>query len=212
MRHADAGDADPRCWPDDRDRPLTDAGRREHARVAARARETAAITARTFGDRPAPEPTDLLGDRAHPASILVGLSRVTADTLLCVGHEPTLSGLIAVRTSRDGNARVAMAKSGVALRECADRAGRGPGRAADASAAGRDRPPRRRGGGPARPGRAVAGRVHGGAAPRISAAPRSRARSTWTCSPPSAGATRRRRRWPRGMAPRRGAPGSSATT
>jgi len=34
MRHADAGDADPRCWPDDRDRPLTDAGRREHARVA----------------------------------------------------------------------------------------------------------------------------------------------------------------------------------
>ncbi len=145
MRHADAGDADPRRWPDDRDRPLTDAGRREHARVAealrrmglrfdriltsplARARETAAITARTFGDRPAPEPTDLLGDRAEPASILVGLSRVTADTLLCVGHEPTLSGLIAVLTSRDGSARVAMAKSGVALLECADPPAAGQG-------------------------------------------------------------------------------------
>jgi phosphohistidine phosphatase SixA len=138
MRHADAGDADPRRWPDDRDRPLTDPGRREHARVAealrrmglrfdriltsplARARETAAITARAFGDRPVPEPTDRLGDRADPASILVALSQVKADTLLCVGHEPTLSGLIAMLTSRDGSARVAMAKSGVAVIECAD--------------------------------------------------------------------------------------------
>ncbi|HKA61731.1 MAG TPA: methyltransferase [Methylomirabilota bacterium] len=138
MRHADAGEADPRRWPDDRDRPLTDAGRREHARVAealrrlglrfdriltsplARARETADITARIFGDRPTPEPTDLLGDRADPATIVAALSRVKAETLLCVGHEPTLSGLVAALISGDGTARVAMAKSGVAVIECGD--------------------------------------------------------------------------------------------
>lgn len=138
MRHADAGEADPRRWPDDRDRPLTDAGRREHARVAealrrmglrfdriltsplVRARETADITARPFGDRPAPEPTNLLGDRADPATILAGLSRVKAGTLLCVGHEPTLSGLVAALISRDGSGRIEMAKGGVALIECPD--------------------------------------------------------------------------------------------
>ena len=138
MRHADAGEADPRRWPDDRDRPLTDAGRRQHARVAealrrmglrfdriltsplARARETADITARVFGDHPAAEPTDLLGDGAVPATILAGLSRVKAATLLCVGHEPTLSGLVAALISRDGSGRVEMAKSGVALIDCPD--------------------------------------------------------------------------------------------
>ena len=72
MRHGEAGEADSRRWPDDRQRPLTDAGRREHARMAealrrmdvrfdrmlssplARARETAEITARVYG---APHPS-----------------------------------------------------------------------------------------------------------------------------------------------------------
>jgi phosphohistidine phosphatase SixA len=34
MRHAEAGEADPVRWPDDRPRPLTEAGPREHGLVA----------------------------------------------------------------------------------------------------------------------------------------------------------------------------------
>jgi phosphohistidine phosphatase SixA len=137
MRHAAAGEADSGRWPDDRQRPLTDAGRREHARVAealrlmgwgfdriltsplARARETADITARVYGGAPAPELTDLLGDRAEPASTLAGLARVKAETLLCVGHEPNLSRLAALLVSHAGRARIEMRKSGVAAIECA---------------------------------------------------------------------------------------------
>jgi phosphohistidine phosphatase len=137
MRHAEAGEADLRRWPDDGQRPLTDAGRREHAGVAtalrgmgvrfdrlltsplARARETAEITARAYGGTPAPEPTDLLGEGAEPASTLAGLAAVEAEALLCVGHEPTLSRLAALLIARDGTARVEMAKSGVVVIECA---------------------------------------------------------------------------------------------
>ena len=137
MRHAEAGDADPGRWPDDRLRPLTDAGRREHARVAealrrmgvgfdriltsplVRARETAQITARVYGGAPVPESTELLGDRAQPASVLAGLAAIEAATVLCVGHEPTLSHLAALLIGRDGGARLEMRKSGVAVIECA---------------------------------------------------------------------------------------------
>jgi len=136
MRHAEAGAADPVRWPDDRARPLTDAGRREHAQVAealrrmglrfdriltsplVRARETADITARVYGSGPAPEPTELLGDRADLAAIVDLLAGVRAETLLCVGHEPTLSRVVALLMSRDAGARVEMAKSGVAVLEC----------------------------------------------------------------------------------------------
>lgn len=135
MRHGEAGEADSRRWPDDRQRPLTDAGRREHARVAealrrmgvrfdrllssplGRARETAEITARAYG-APAPELTELLGDNAEPAATLAGLARLDVPALLCVGHEPTLSRLAGLLTSRYGSARVEMAKSGVVAIEC----------------------------------------------------------------------------------------------
>ena len=145
MRHGEAGEADPRRWPDDRLRPLTDAGRREHARVAealrrmgmrfdrllssplVRARETAEITARVYEGAPVPEMTELLGDRAEPAATLAGLAAVEASALLCVGHEPTLSRLAALLTSRDGSARVEMAKSGVAVIECVGPVGPGRG-------------------------------------------------------------------------------------
>jgi phosphohistidine phosphatase SixA len=145
MRHADAGDADPARWPGDRERPLTDAGRREHARVAAalrrmgvafdriltsplaRARETADITSRAYGGVPAPEPSELLGDRAEPARTLAGLAAVEAERLLCVGHEPTLSRLAGLLLSRDGSARVEMRKSGVAVIDCPGPVGSGHG-------------------------------------------------------------------------------------
>ena len=145
MRHGEAGDADPARWSDDRDRPLTDEGRREHAQVAAglrrtgvgfdriltsplaRARETALITARAYGGDPAPEETELLGDRAEPARIVAALAGVEAASLLCVGHEPTLSRLAATLISRDGSARVEMRKSGVAVIDFAGPVGAGRG-------------------------------------------------------------------------------------
>ncbi|HET8533118.1 MAG TPA: methyltransferase [Methylomirabilota bacterium] len=145
MRHADAGDADPARWPGDRERPLTDAGRREHARVAAalhrmgvvfdriltsplaRARETADITSRAYGGVPEPESSELLGDRAEPARTLAGLAAVEAQRLLCVGHEPTLSRLAGLLISRDGSARVEMRKSGIAVIDCPGSVGSGHG-------------------------------------------------------------------------------------
>jgi phosphohistidine phosphatase len=145
MRHADAGAADPRRWPDDRDRPLTDAGRREHAAVAealrrmgvrfdrlltsplVRARETAEITAGIYGGAPAPEPTDLLAVEVAPRAMLAGLAAMETETLLCVGHEPALSGLIALLIARDGGASVDMEKSGVALIDCSGPAAPGRG-------------------------------------------------------------------------------------
>jgi phosphohistidine phosphatase SixA len=92
-----------------------------------RARETAEITARIYSASP-PELTELLGDNAEPGTTLAGLARVGAGVLLCVGHEPTLSRLVALLTSRDGSTRIEMAKSGVAVIECEGPVAPGRGR------------------------------------------------------------------------------------
>jgi phosphohistidine phosphatase len=133
MRHAHAGEADPGRWPDDRQRPLSDKGRRKHAVVAdalrrmgvrfdrllssplVRARQTADITAAVYGGGPAVEETPALGDRATLPDLLAVLVRLPADAaVLCVGHEPFLSEAEAALISRDGRARIEMRKSGVA--------------------------------------------------------------------------------------------------
>ena len=136
MRHAEAGDADARRWPDDGDRPLTDEGERAHAMVAGtlarmgvrfdrlltsplvRARRTAEITAAVYGGAPAPEETPALGDRASLPGLLAALARLPGDAaVLAVGHEPFLSAAVGALVSRDGAARVVMPKSGVAAIE-----------------------------------------------------------------------------------------------
>lgn len=133
MRHADAGEADPRRWPDDRQRPLSDKGRRKHAVVAdalrrmgvrfdrllssplVRARQTADITAAVYGGGPAIEETSALGDQATLAALLAVLARLPQDAaVLCVGHEPFLSDAEAALIFGDGRARIEMRKSGVA--------------------------------------------------------------------------------------------------
>lgn len=133
MRHAEAGEADTRRWPDDRERPLSEVGHREHALVAAalarmgvrfdrlltsplvRARQTAEITAAAYGGRPAPEETATLGDEATLGEFLAVLARLPTDAVVVgVGHEPFLSAATAALISRDGSARVVMKKSGVA--------------------------------------------------------------------------------------------------
>lgn len=133
MRHAHAGEADPHRWPDDRQRPLSDKGRRKHAVVAGalrrmgvrfdrllssplvRARQTADITAAAYGGAPAIEETAALGDLATLPDLLAALARLPADAaVLCVGHEPFLSEAEAALISRAGPARIEMRKSGVA--------------------------------------------------------------------------------------------------
>jgi phosphohistidine phosphatase len=133
MRHAHAGEADPRRWPDDRQRPLSDKGRRKHAVVAdalrrmgvrfdrllssplVRARQTADITAAAYGGTPAIEETPALGDLATLPDLLATLARLPADAaVLCVGHEPFLSEAEAALISRGGPVRIEMRKSGVA--------------------------------------------------------------------------------------------------
>lgn len=131
IRHADAGDADPQRYPDDRARPLTELGRRTHRAVAAalarmklrptrlytspllRAQQTAAITHEVLGGA-APETLDALSDDFSAARLLDVLAQEPPDALVaCVGHEPSLSGFSALLLHSQGAVRIAMPKSGV---------------------------------------------------------------------------------------------------
>jgi phosphohistidine phosphatase len=131
IRHADAGDADPHRYPDDRARPLTDHGRRVHHAVAMtlarmdlrptrlytspllRARETAAITSEVLGG-PTPELLDALSDHFSTARLLEVLAQQRDDAIVaCVGHEPSLSSFAALLLHPQGAVRIAMPKSGV---------------------------------------------------------------------------------------------------
>jgi phosphohistidine phosphatase len=131
IRHADAEDADPGRYPDDRTRPLTDRGRRVHRAVATalarmglrptrlytspllRARETAAITSEVLGG-PTPELLDALSDQFSESRLLEVLGQQPDHALVaCVGHEPSLSGFAALLLHAHGAVRIAMPKSGV---------------------------------------------------------------------------------------------------
>jgi phosphohistidine phosphatase len=132
MRHADAGDADSRRWPDDRLRPLSARGQDEHRRLAGvlrrmgvtfdrlvsspllRARETAAIVAAAYEWRGATAETESLADTARPADLLREAARwPDGETVLCVGHEPHLSSTAAYVLSGNGAAEIEMRKSGM---------------------------------------------------------------------------------------------------
>jgi phosphohistidine phosphatase len=131
IRHADAGDADPQRYPDDRLRPLTDGGRRTHRAVATalarmtlrptrlytspllRAQQTAAITHEVLGGA-APETLQALSDDFSATRLLDALAQQPDDALVaCVGHEPSLSGFSALMLHPQGAVRIAMPKSGV---------------------------------------------------------------------------------------------------
>ncbi len=145
MRHADAGEADPDRWPDDRRRPLTDAGRAEHRRTAAalrqmgirfdriltsplvRARETAEITADIYGGGAPIESEEALGDRGTVAAIMGALARTMAAAVLCVGHELLLSRVAARLIGADDRARIRLEKSGIIVVDCDGAPGDGRG-------------------------------------------------------------------------------------
>lgn len=137
MRHADAGHPDRDRWPDDRDRPLTDRGRREHRRVVAslhgggvildrllssplrRAVETADIVAAVYSRPDSAEIVEALGEGATVAGLVAHLARLPADqVVLCVGHEPTLSSLARLLVRRTGDVPPGLERSGVLAIEC----------------------------------------------------------------------------------------------
>jgi phosphohistidine phosphatase len=132
VRHADAGERDPAQWPDDTLRPLTDKGRRVHARVAKalresglipelvltspwlRAAQTAEILAQGLGlAKPVPCPP-LAGDPDLAAlDAMIGPRKGKA-TVALVGHSPWLEELAALLlTDTTNGMRVDFPKSGV---------------------------------------------------------------------------------------------------
>jgi phosphohistidine phosphatase len=137
IRHADAGEPDPRRYPDDRSRPLTPDGDRQHRLIAdglarmgltathvltsplRRARETAELTARALGFSGAIEAVAALGDDFSAPALLERFARCPGDAVVvCVGHEPQLSRLAAILLHPDGTMGIALARSGVLALEC----------------------------------------------------------------------------------------------
>ena len=136
VRHADAGDVDSARYPDDRLRPLTPDGEREHGAVAValarfglavthvltsprtRARQTAEITARALGVADVMV-VDALGESFLLEGVLAALSALpTSAVVVCVGHEPNISRFAATLLHGDGNLRLAFAKSAVMALDC----------------------------------------------------------------------------------------------
>jgi phosphohistidine phosphatase len=137
VRHAIAYEHDPRRWPDDRDRPLTDAGKQKFRRAAAglgrlvsgvelvlssrlkRAWQTAAILEEDAG-WPAAAPCEALepGHFSPPAALAVLQPRAGTGTVALVGHEPSLSELVSYLLAGDQTSlSVEMKKGSVACIE-----------------------------------------------------------------------------------------------
>lgn len=137
VRHAIAYEQDPRQWPDDRDRPLTDAGKQKFRRAAAglrrlvsgvdlvlssrlkRAWQSAAILKEDAG-WPAPAPCEALepGHFSPKAALAALQPHAGAGSVALVGHEPSLSELVSYLLAGDQTQiQVEMKKGGVACIE-----------------------------------------------------------------------------------------------
>jgi phosphohistidine phosphatase len=125
VRHVIAEERDGRRWPDDRDRPLSDRGRRRFQRAArglgraapeidlmlsspaTRAWETAGMLSEGAG-WPAPEAEESLAPAVSAAEALRAVAARTLaggavpERIAIVGHEPTLSALAALLTGAPG--------------------------------------------------------------------------------------------------------------
>jgi phosphohistidine phosphatase len=132
VRHADAGDRDPAQWPDDRDRPLTDKGRKVQRRVSkalqrfdlvptlvvtspwTRAAQTAQVMAETLGLGP-PVPCEPLATDPDLVRLAdyVGEQGSEARVAL-VGHSPWIEELAAILLGGTAvTVRIDFPKSGV---------------------------------------------------------------------------------------------------
>jgi phosphohistidine phosphatase len=132
IRHANAGDRDSNRWPDDRDRPLTDKGRKTHRRMSrllakldlvpsqvltspwARAAETAAIVTETLG-LPQPVPCDALATDPDLSQLADCTGDPGGDGIVAmVGHSPWMEELAALLLGGNASSlKIDFPKSGV---------------------------------------------------------------------------------------------------
>ncbi|HWO90067.1 MAG TPA: phosphohistidine phosphatase SixA [Gemmatimonadales bacterium] len=136
LRHAEAGEADPKRWPDDSDRPITAEGREKQAAMArairkaglgfehlvtsplVRARETADVVAEVFEYHDEPVVSEALKPGAGPEAMVQLLAKFPPDSRVAlVGHEPHLSRTAAALIGRSGDASIDLKKSGVMVIE-----------------------------------------------------------------------------------------------
>ncbi len=133
IRHANAGDRDPERWPDDRDRPLTDKGRKTQRDVSrflrkrefvptlvltspwARAAETAEILVRELQLPNPPVPSDALAGNPDLARFAEDLGAPGPDAIVAlVGHSPWIEELASLLlTGTAAGVRMDYPKSGV---------------------------------------------------------------------------------------------------
>ncbi len=147
VRHAIAEDADTfiAAGGTDAQRPLTEVGRKKMRKGAnrlraqveridllvcsplVRARETAEIIARAFGDLPILERPEL--DCSYPPDAIANWlqSCPKSDTVMVVGHETQLSSLVGLLLTGTSQSLVVMRKGGVVLIEFRGRVTAGAG-------------------------------------------------------------------------------------
>lgn len=146
VRHAIAEDAETfiAAGGSDAQRPLTDIGRKKMRKGAnrlrsqigkidllacsplLRARETAEIIARAYGDIPIIERQEL--DHSYPPETVVEwLAGCGSDTVVAVGHEPQLSLLAGLLLANVPRSLIAFRKGGAALLEFSGRVAPGNG-------------------------------------------------------------------------------------
>ena len=136
LRHAEAVNRGTPGYPRDAERPLTDAGHEQARQVAAglqqlkleldvivtspyvRAAQTAEHVARVFGIRVPIREFEWLRPDIAPADASRNLKVLAAHQgVLCVGHEPHLSGWVAELCAGSGGMRCLMKKAGAACIE-----------------------------------------------------------------------------------------------
>jgi phosphohistidine phosphatase len=101
VRHADAGDRDPVQWPDDALRPLTEKGRKVHAKVTKTLREAGVVPELVL--------TSPLLRAAQTAEVMTqGLGLAPAVPCPPLAADPDLKALDAVVGARKGKAVVAL--------------------------------------------------------------------------------------------------------
>jgi phosphohistidine phosphatase len=146
IRHAHAGDRDPEQWPDDRDRPLTDKGRKTHRKVSRalgkldlipakvltspwlRAAQTADIMVQELGLRAPAVEVAALATEPDLVRLADDIGDPGPDAVVAlVGHSPWIEELASLLlTDATGGLRLDYPKSGVMEIEL-ERVARGTG-------------------------------------------------------------------------------------
>ncbi len=131
LRHAPAAPRDPRRWPDDRDRPLSDEGAEDFLGAARglsrllseegeiltsalrRARQTAALLHRAWKGSSSPRLFPPLNETGDSGGLLAALGRRPwrGDRVL-VGHEPQLVGLVGLALTGEAIPVVDLSRGG----------------------------------------------------------------------------------------------------